>query len=282
MGLGPDIILVGAGRSPHTRELRRQKGFTRRNRWIGPIQVRTNMRIGVDIDFVKKHHDAIAKAVEDGVLLVEYKFDKFVDAEELQTLAFGSEEERAAYEEEVAALNEERAAELQQKSDERREAEFEARTKSVLGYMPVAKPGASDIPQGEEGGTLDGGAPEQPETEHDPNAPLTDIDQHPDKPGIQATSAPIGNTLHETSTTTPRDIAQRLQEEVSAEPEYTPNSSATEPLPPGEFKPLPDGWKNATKAELLAFSEERGIDTSDTPSNKELRRRLDDYEKRGT
>jgi hypothetical protein len=331
--MAQDIVLIGAGRSPHTRNLRRNRGFRPRNRWIGPVQVRTHMRIAVDQDFVKQHYDQIVQAVEDGVLLVEYKLDRFVDATELKTLAFGSEEERAAYEQEATQKLEESAAEYQRLSEEKKAEEDEAARLSVLGDMPVAKPGADVIPQGEaRGDALTGGEGQGvPKQGFVGDEPLNELDRSDKEKGIQAESAPL-NTIEgtrEEGLTSPRDLAQARQEEVTAanaegrtlvgqrdeEAEAAANSveGAEQPVPTGlptpeeltaqrgqepeyqpeetgvdnaeattdtDYKPLPEHWRTSTKPELLALCEERSIDTSDMPSNKELKRRLESYESR--
>lgn len=345
--LGPDIVLIGAGRSPHTRNLRRRNGFPHRNRWIGTIQMRAHLRVGVDREFVQKHYEQIVEAVRDGVLLVEYKLDRFVDAEELKTLAFGSEEERQAYEQEATNQLEQKTAEYQQLAEQRRLEEYERSARSVLGRMPVAKPDADRIPVGMAGGDLTGGGTEDLRfATDDPSHDINTVERYGgEKDGIGAFSAPL-NTLEgsrEEHIQSPRELAAELAAETTeasargelvpdqpeaearaiqeappppteeeaakmdvgttpnveptpddvtdAEPEYHPDEDPDasndqpppegEPIPEGEFKPLPEGWKSATKAELLAYCEERGIDTSDTPSNKELRRRLEGYQARG-
>jgi hypothetical protein len=46
------------------------------------------------------------------------------------------------------------------------------------------------------------------------------------------------------------------------------------------YQPLPEGWDKSNKTGLLSFCEERQIDVSDAPSNRDLRKRLEDYEGR--
>src|SRR3954470_10542295 len=96
-----DIILIGAGRHPQTKQLRAKKKPARRNVWIGAVQITTGMRYPITVEFLKANFKPIAEGLENGVLLIEYKFDKSVDLEELTTLAFGSEGEREAYEKEA-------------------------------------------------------------------------------------------------------------------------------------------------------------------------------------
>ena len=256
--MAQDIVLIGAGRSPHTRARRRAKGFPSRNRWIGPVQVRTSMRYPVDAAFVKQWYEQIVKAVEDGVLLVEYKLDRFVDADELKTLASGSEEELAAYEKKAT-----------EKTPEKPHASPPG-TDPVLDTMPVQKPGADEIPEGTEGTPDDQGPDLSSGTEEHPTN-LNTIDRSEEEKGVEIESAPL-NTVEgsrEEPMTSPRDVAQQALEEVAG----TEGTGS-------DYQPLPDDWRSGSKADLLAHCEQRGIDTSDTPSNRVLRQRLDEYASR--
>lgn len=320
-----DIILIGAGRSPLTKQRRTLNRFPQRNFYIGNIHIRTGMRFPVNEAFLKKHFSEIEKRVEAGTLIVEYKLDKFVDMEELKTLAFGSEEARKAYEEEATAALEERAAASQEASDKLRAEQEEAARLSVLGDLPVAKPGEDQIPVSEvEGDDTPGTTPNDNATRLTGGTLMQDharleaqkAERRERDTGDNADTS-IDTSVsdqqddnmqgsHEETFTSPRDLAQAAQEEVTAEqtsdaeqgsddvepePEYRPDAALgsssgerndeqrTSDNP--DFKPLPAGYHSAAKPELLALCEERGIDTSDMPSNKELRRRLDEYAERG-
>lgn len=261
-----DIILVGAGRSPHTKFKRRINGFPQRNFYIGTLHIRTGLRVPVDLEFIKKWFNEIVKRIEAGTLLVEYKNDSFVDPEELKTLAFGGDAEKEAYEEEARNKIEAKAEEQKMASEELREKQVEERRLSALG---TAVPGAEDdeaLPR-EEGGTEDGTVPD----------------------AVRLDDNLEGS--HAQKVLSPRDVADARVAELAAagkydasgnvsdggEPELTPATPSAERAASPDFRPLPEGWQKAPKPELLALCEERGIDVSDMPSNKELRHRLDAY-----
>lgn len=266
-----DIILVGAGRSPHTKQKRRNNGFPQRNFYLGTIQIRSGLRIPVDVDFIKKWYDDIVKRIEAGTLLVEYKNDSFVDPEELKTLAFGSDAEKEAYEAEARGKVEAKAEEQRMATEELREKEAEARRLSTLGATVPGAEGDEDLPR-EEGATEDDGTT--------PDA-------------VRLDDNTVGSRAQKILS--PRDAADARVAELAAAEQYDASGNVTdgsEPEVPAatpsasraadpDFRPLPDGWQKATKPELLSLCEERGIDVSDMPSNKELRRRLDAYVARG-
>jgi hypothetical protein len=118
-----DFILIGAGRHPHTKQKRQLRQPRHRNRWIGTLQVSVGLRIPVNLEFVQQHFKQLVEAVNDGVVLVEYKSDRFVDPEELNTLVFGSDEARDTYERRIqdevqADAQTQRSKELQRKAAE--------------------------------------------------------------------------------------------------------------------------------------------------------------------
>jgi hypothetical protein len=228
-----DIVLVGAGRSPHTKSLRRQNGFPQRNFYLGTLQIRTGMRVPVEVDFVKQHYDEIVKRVEAGTLLVEYRFDTFVDPKELGTLAFGSEEDRTAYEKEVVELRDAAVAELMRAS-EAKHAEDEEASRIV----PIDTPADGE--------------------------PLYD-NLEGSHEAIDVSELEVGRS---------KDFAAESEHD---EPEESAVAVSPERADDPNFQPLPDGWRSYTKSDLLALCAERGIDASDMPSNRELRRRLDAY-----
>lgn len=297
-----DIILIGAGRSPHTKQLRQQKKPARRNPWIGTVQILTGMRFPVDVDFLKANFKAIVEAVESGVLLVEYKFDKYVDPEELEVLAYGSAEEREAYEEEASQAIEAKVVEQTMLAEERSAAIDDDLRRSVMSNMPVPQ-ADSTVPEGTAAET----PPEEgPEGSANPDN-ATRFNGGPDGVPPPSNAPELDNVegSHADPITSPRDVAAEGQRELSQaddveglhpnqvadeqraeealeeghdDPEYVPDQQINRSIPEGtEYKPLPDGWKSAGKTDLLTYCAERGIDTSDMPSNKELRKRLDGY-----
>lgn len=286
-----DIILIGAGRSPHTKQRRRRNGYPKRNVWIGSREIRTNMRIPVDVEFVKANYDQIVAAVGAGVLLVEYKLDKFVDPTELKTLAFGSDAEKEAYEESIRGRNDKIVQRAKTLSEEKRVDDEENARLSVLGDFPI----------GEDGNPI------LPEYKHEGAEGAVNIDNATRLTGGLQVDTPLetGDNFagsHAESITSPRQLADAViaarnpAEGVESgapvddaleggedEPEYHPGADVgeqpTRSTDDPNYKPLPDGWKQSAKAELLSLCEERGIDTSDAPSNKELRKRLENYER---
>lgn len=239
------------------------------------------MRLTVDKDFVKQWFDQIVEAVEDGVMLVEHGFDKYVDPDELRTLAFGSEEEQKAYEDRVQRETEEAVAEQQKASEERRAAEDEQQVRSVMGDLPFHDRNAPV------GGTATPGDEFSEEPPYDNIAGshalphLTSPREKADALQREAAEQQAAETQGENpgARTLDANIADEVVagEEDVEEPEVTDPDTTERAANDANFKPLPSGWRHASKPELLAYCEERGIDTSDMPSNKELRKRLDSY-----
>jgi hypothetical protein len=307
-----DIILIGAGRSPHTKQLRQKKKPARRNPWIGTVQILTGMRFPVDVDFLKANFKAIVEAVESGVLLVEYKFDKYVDPEELEILAYGSTEEREAYEKEASQALEAKAVEQTMLAEERSAAIDDDLRRSVMSNMPIPQ-ADSTVPEGTATETPPEEGPEG--TANPDNATRFNGGPSGTPPPSDAPELDNLQGSHESTITSPRDVADEAQREATEgeaprklsqaddvdglhpnqvadeqraeealeeaeehdDPEYNPGE-INRSIPEGtEYKPLPEGWKSGNKTELLGYCAERGIDTSDMPSNKELRKRLDGY-----
>jgi hypothetical protein len=292
-----DIVLLGAGRSPLTKQRRRLNRFPKRNFYLGTLQILVNSRIPVDREFLKKYYEEIKKRVDEGVLIVEYKFDKFVDLDELKTLAFGSEEERKAYEESASTELGNRVAELQELADQKKAAEEEAVRLSRVG----------DLTTDENARFRDGrltmndadnleGSHEEVLTSPDAKAAaLRRATSEANKAGrtvigqteaeAAAAAASVEGPTSDPLPGAGLDAEQKTSpdDEDHEDPEYHPDqelgtnratrSAETDPT----FKPLPDHWRQAPKPELLTYCEERGIDTSDMPSNKALRHRLDAY-----
>lgn len=340
-----DIVLLGAGRSPHTKWRRRHNRFPKRNFYLGQIQILVNSRIPVDREFLKKYFHEIKKHIEEGVLIVEYKFDKFVDPEELKILAFGSEEERKAYEDEATGKLTERNQELQQTAEERKAEEDERARRSIVGDIPLPGTGAGDTDVSPEGATSEeeryrdgrlsmlssdnlqgsheeaftspigkAGALQRETTEAnaagetlldqtdaeaqaaansveatDPSESIEKIVKEdslsPDQqttPENEGRSDPVAEAGTDSATADKAAAGSTDVAEAHDDPEYHPDEELGTNAPSDRsddpnFKPLPDGWKTAAKPELLTYCEERGIDTSDMPSNKVLRQRLNAY-----
>lgn len=278
----PEIILIGAGRSPYTKQRRRIKRPTRRNLWIGTRQIMTGMRYPVEIEFVQQNFDKIAAGIDDGVLLVEYRNDKFVDPEELKVLAFGSEEEKAAYEEQVAAEVAEQSAELLQRGAELKAEEDDRILKSVQGDYPIGEDGQPILPE-----YVHQGATQPVLTDNATrlNGDVRTVGVQPPTtnptPRELATAVSVAEGGGVVSGATATDGATT----DTKEPEYKPGAASaaqgTQVPPDMAYKPLPTGWKDSNKTELMALCEERNIDTSDLPSNRELRHRLEQYAARG-
>lgn len=326
-----DIILIGAGRHPRTKMQRLKHKPARRNIWIGTVQIITGMRYPVDIEFVKKHFKDIVAGIKAGVLLVEYKYDTYVDPEELQTLAYGSEAERQTYEDSISQGTLARAEELRAASEEGTAQADEALRRNVFSNTPMPQ-ADSRAGEGEAtepargpinpdnatrfGGGLDGVAPGEEridndrlnnlEGSHEDPIPKTtprelaesevrdsSYEHVPDLPPSAAGNValdemkPIGqfdeNSNATDASAAVASAAAPSEDEAEAEldtgePEYQPDPNVPRSVPEGhEYKPLPDGWQKANKAELLQLCTERGIDTSDMPSNKDLRKRLSGY-----
>lgn len=290
-----DIILIGAGRSPHTKQLRAQNGHPRRTFYIGEIHIRSGMRFPVNIAFIQKYFDQIVAAIAAGNLLVEYKFDKFVDSEELQVLAFGSEVERQAYEEEASQHAQEAAAVMEEKKLALQAEKDEAARITRYGDGSEAVDPRGELPPG--GGAENAALTLQANEQH-PNL----LDNYGD--GTNATGGsedeevlaekPLLDNLegsHEETITSPDEAAQAAREayqedhpvdeqedDLADEPEYhTDDNEAPRTNDDPNFKPLPANWQHAAKPDLLNLCTERGIEVSDMPSNKELRRRLKAY-----
>lgn len=262
--MASDIILIGAGRSPETRLLRAKAGYSKRNVWIGTLEVRTGMRYPVDGEFLRKNFDAIVAGVQRGVLIVEYKFDRHCDPDELKTLAFGSDAEREAYEKEASEAVQARAVELDAAKRER--AEQDAADRAV-NRLPVAPPPAAD-----EETALDNmqGSHEvaQPSAQEAADERLREL-----------AAAPSTEVAHNEA------LAVASEVELVGDGEDESDQSYAEDLRPlgeGEYKPLPDGWQKAAKPELLGFCAERGIDITDMPNNRALKKRLERYEEAHT
>ena len=279
-----DIYLVGAGYSPHTKIRRMRSSLPqRRSFYIGTIQIMPGLRFPVDVDFLKKHHDEIARRVEAGTLIVEYKHDTYVDGEELRTLAFGSDTEKEAYEQEVAAARDDKVQEQAEAAAALQAEKDEAAVLSVLGTNPAQRALADSSKQARDEG-------DATEDEEGTGVVATDNATRL-SPGTYDTLAADGaldnlEGSHETAFTSPRDAADQAARDyyqkhpVDTESVGEPALRTAKPRnteSDATFKPLPDGWQKAPKPELLAWCTERGIDTSDMPSNKELRKRLDAY-----
>jgi hypothetical protein len=297
-----DIILIGAGRSPHTKQLRAQNGHPRRTFYIGEIHIRSGMRFPVNLAFVQKYFDLIVSHITAGTLLVEYKFDKFVDTKELQTLAFGSEAERQAYEEEVSQHDQEAIAAMEAKKEALQAEKDETARIARYGDGSETPDPRGELPPG---GGAENAALTLAANEKHPSV----IDNYGE--GTDATSGgtedeevlvekPLLDNLegsHEETITSPDDVAHAAQvayqedhpeevpqeeatedEDLADEPEYhhDENESPRTSDDPN-YKPLPANWQHAAKPDLLNLCTERGIDVSDMPSNKELRRRLKAY-----
>ena len=104
------LTLIGAGRAPQTKELRRLTQPRRRSFFVGPLQITPQKRIDVTVEFCRKHFTTIVPAIQNGTLLVRHNRDRFVDPAELKTLCFGTEEEQKA-------LLEQNEAELKAQAD---------------------------------------------------------------------------------------------------------------------------------------------------------------------
>lgn len=80
------LYLVGGGRNPHTRELRRAARFSRRVFRIGDLTIRPNRRVVVTTEFCAKHFKEIVAHITDGTLIVQHDADRFVTADDLRAL----------------------------------------------------------------------------------------------------------------------------------------------------------------------------------------------------
>jgi hypothetical protein len=293
MSLSSDIILIGAGRHPATKQLRAQNGHQRRTFYIGELQIKSNLRLPVNLAFVQKYFDKIIQHIADGTLLVEYKYDTYVDPKELKTLAFGSDAEKQAYEEEISKGIQQQAEVLEQKKEDLRaekQAEKEAseygtdeeraRVTDPLGFAPAgggAEAAARSLRPEAKSPELLAAVGPNPDGEEPPVSPGTTPEEK-----FDSLREAADKRRAETS-----DPEAQLQEERSAqegleeEPEqYVPTGDEPAPREQSDdpnFKPLPKDWRQAAKPELLQLCAERGIDTSDMPSNKVLRQRLEQY-----
>lgn len=283
--LSSDIILIGAGRHPATKQLRQQNGFPRRNFWIGEINVRTGLRIPVNIAFVQKYYDEIARRISDGTLLVEYKMDKFVDLDELKTLAYGSDAEKEAYEEEIAGGVKKQAEAMEaaksEYADSTRQAEYlqrdgdeEARRVDPTGLLPPgggAAAAASALSyEGKQQFAKDAGIDVEALSKSPEQAPA-ELAEQPQFAGDIAQDEMGGDGKVK------EDAPNNDVPSNEDESEYVPTSNEAAPSDNPDFKPLPKDWQHSNKPELLSLCAERGIDTSDMPSNKVLKQRLDKY-----
>lgn len=80
------LYLVGGGRNPHTRELRRAARFSRRVFRIGDLTIRPNRRVVVTTEFCAKYFKEIVAHITDGTLIVQHDADRFVTADDLRAL----------------------------------------------------------------------------------------------------------------------------------------------------------------------------------------------------
>lgn len=76
------LYLIGAGRHPATRQLRRANRFSRRVNRVGELTI-SHRRVDVDLEFVRKHLKDIVAYMRKGTLIVAHSSDKFVDEAEL-------------------------------------------------------------------------------------------------------------------------------------------------------------------------------------------------------
>jgi hypothetical protein len=80
------LYLLGGGRHPSTRALRRVNRFRPRVFDIGELTIRPNRRVDVTVEFVLKHFDAIVQHVNNGTLIVQHSADRLVDVDELHAI----------------------------------------------------------------------------------------------------------------------------------------------------------------------------------------------------
>jgi hypothetical protein len=272
-----DLVLIGATYDPRTKQIRQFKQPRRRNLWIGTIQLRSGMRAPLDLDFVRQHYDAIVTAIQDGLALLQYKHDQFVDADELKILAFGSEEEKQAYEERAAAEIAQESAGQQRVEASRAagEALVARENKAVLATGRPLGFGAHEEEE-EDGKEADAGLSKEEIAEREANG--LDNPQNNNLVGSHTASA---EDLQRGSDVDGQGADSDPREEGEAQDDDAPErEGAVQPEQSyaGDYQPLPNGWAHLNKAGLLELCEERDIDVRDAPSNKVLRQRLEQYE----
>lgn len=129
------IVLVGAGRSPLTRDLRRQANFKRRSFRIGGILVRPNLRVEVNTRFVALHEKAVMDALESGTILVYDYTNKRLDADEL-LLVLGITPDKPKTEKQDKAKSVEEQAEEQKREDKETSVEAKPSEETAVQAKP--------------------------------------------------------------------------------------------------------------------------------------------------
>lgn len=231
-----NLILIGAGRHPVTKELRRSMLHQRRTFYIGDLHVMSNKRFPVTVEFVQQYFSTIVAKINEGTLLVQYKSDRFVTPAELKVLCYGDTTEKQSYEQQIAQAD-------------------------AGSEMDAAEPELA-LPEqdsGIEGLVTTFTAPIEPDAE-----PVIERSPEMPPPAIVAVDNP------ELSDAAESVESLVLVSEDTAEV-AVPEPESQEPV---GVTTLPEGWKYFAKGRLLELAESLGIDTSDMPSNKDLKDRI--------
>lgn len=275
-----ELHLIGAGRHPRTRELRRQTRHQRRSFWIGPLHVSPQKRFTVNTEFCAKHYDQIVVGISNGTVLVQHVRDKFVDAEELRVLCFGSPKEQddlLAANAEQTRLEAEEAERVAAAKAEEVNAQVAAELAAALAAEEAAalaaltSEEADAVKQVEE--ALGDTAPAATETDAvDPlppgDAPATEV--------VQAYDIRWGDTNllldPEPATEAPAEEAPATEptEALEAAPEEPASETALSEPEAAALHALPEGWETGSVPDLLAHATRLGLKVEGTPSRKSL------------
>jgi hypothetical protein len=273
------LTLIGAGRHPRTKELRRRTHHQRRTFWIGPLHIAPQKKFAVNAEFCAKHYDAIVSGIKNGTVLVQHAFDKFVNPEELKTLCFGTPVEQdilleqnaaelAAAEAIAAAEAEAKAADVVAETETALTAELETAAADISTFDPALVAQLDAAIEAELAAT-----PEAPVVEEAPAAPAEEpvAEQPVAEEAVEAEPAaePVMEEAAPAEPVAEEAVAEEpvAAEEPAVEPEAMPEETVEESAPKAE---LPENWESSSVAELLDLAEKLGCKFDGTPSRKSL------------